>query len=76
MRMKTQEYASRIIEAGEWRVRLKSYRLGDAYFCTADNLDPGAWLSRAQGASREEAEERARQRALELLGRTRRAPAG
>ena len=74
--MKPEEYATRIIESGEWKVRLHSYRLGTAYFCTADNLDPGAWLARAQGASREEAEERASQRALKLLGRTRRAPVG
>ena len=70
--MKPQEYATRIIDSGGWKVRLNSYRLGTTYFCTADNLDPGAWLARAQGASREEAEGRASQRALELLGRTRR----
>jgi hypothetical protein len=74
--MKTEEYATRIIESGAGKIRLKSYRLGNAYFCTADNVDPGAWLARAQGASREEAEERASKRALELLGRTRRAPTG
>ena len=71
--MKSEEPATRIIESGEWKVRLRSHRLGDVYFCTADNLDPGAWLARSQGASREEAEQRAGKRALELLGRTRRA---
>jgi len=70
--MKAEEHATRIIEAGEWKVRLRSYRLGSAYFCTADNLDPGAWLARTQAATREEAEERASKRARELLGRTRR----
>ena len=70
--MKAEEHATRIIESQAGKVRLKSYRLGNAYFCTADNLDPGAWLARAQGTSREEAEERAGKRALELLGRTRR----
>jgi len=71
--MNAEEYATRIIESAAGKFRLKSYRLGNAYFCTADNLDPGARLARAQGASREEAEERAGKRALELLGRARRA---
>ena len=69
--MNAEEYVTRTIESGEWKIRLHSYRLGNEYFCTADNVDPGAWLARAQGASREEAEERAGKRALELLGRRR-----
>jgi hypothetical protein len=70
--MKAEEYATRIIESGAGKVRLKSYRLGNDYFCTADNVDPGAWLARTQAATREEAEEQATKRALKLLGRTRR----
>ena len=71
MRMKAEEHSTKTLDLGAWKVRLTSYRLGSTYHCTADNVDPGAWLARAQGASREEAEKRASQRARKLLGRTR-----
>jgi len=72
--MKAEEHSTRTLKVGEWAVRLTSYKLGDTYHCTADNLDPGAWLARAQGVTREEAENRASQRARKLLGRARREP--
>jgi len=74
--MRADEYATRILELEGWKVRLTSYKLGNTYHCTADNVEPGAWLARAQGATREEAESRASQRARELLARTRRVPRG
>ncbi len=74
--MRAEEYSTRIQELDGWRVRLTSYRLGNTYHCTADNVDPGAWIARAQGATREEAESRASERARQLLGRTRRMPTG
>ncbi len=55
-----------------WQVRLTSYKLGDVYHCTADNVDPGAWIARTQGATRDEAEEKALERARQLLARTKR----
>jgi hypothetical protein len=58
-------------QVGRWRVRLTSYRLGVEYLCVADDLDPGANIARARGASREEAEERALAQAAERLARTR-----
>jgi hypothetical protein len=72
--MRAEEYSTRTLELEGWKVRLTSYRLGNAYHCTVDNLEPGAWIARAQGASREEAESLASERARELLGRTRRMP--
>ena len=36
------------------QVRVSSYRLGQTYYCTVDNVDPGAVLARSQGATREE----------------------
>ena len=69
--MKAEEHAARTLEVGGWKVKLTSYKLGDVYHCTADNVDPGAWIARTQGASREEAENKAIERARELLGRTR-----
>ena len=74
--MRAEEYSTRIQELDGWKVRLTSYRLGNTYHCTADNVAPGAWIARAQGATREEAESRASERARQLLGRTRRMPTG
>ena len=49
--MRAEEYSTRIQELDGWKVRLTSYRLGNTYHCTADNVDPGAWIARAQGAT-------------------------
>jgi hypothetical protein len=52
-------------------VNLTSYRLGEVYHCKADNVSPGAALARTSGATREEAEKKAIERAEQLLARTR-----
>ena len=70
--MRAEEHSTKVFDVDGWKVRLTSYRLGNIYHCTADNVDPGAWLARTEAATREEAEERASKRARELLGRTRR----
>ncbi len=67
--MRAEEYSTTIEQLEGWKVRLTSYRLGNTYHCTADNVEPGAWIARAQGMTREEAESRARERARELLER-------
>jgi hypothetical protein len=72
--MKAEEYSERVVSVNGWECRLTSYRLGDIYHCTADNVSPGARLARAAGATKEEAERNALQRATELLSRTRRNP--
>ncbi len=72
--MKAEEYATRTLEVSGWKVKLTSYKLGKTYHCTADNVEPGAWIARTQGATREEAENRAIERAKELLSRTKRHP--
>lgn len=70
--MRAEDYSERLENAGPWQVRLTSYKLGDAYHCKADNVSPGAALARTAGGTREEAEEKALDRAKELLSRTRR----
>jgi hypothetical protein len=70
--MKAEDYSTRTLDVAGWPVRLTSYRVGGTYFCTADNVEPGAWIARAEGGSREEAENRATERARELLVKTRR----
>ena len=72
--MRAEGYSTKTLELEGWKVRLTSYRLGNTFHCTADNVEPGAWIARAQGATREEAEERACQRASQLLARTPRVP--
>jgi hypothetical protein len=69
--MRPEEPREREESVGRWRVRLVSYRLGGEYFCSADNVDPGANVARARAATREEAEARALAQAGERLARTR-----
>ena len=70
--MKPEEYRERQVAVDSWRVNLTSYKLGEVYHCKADNVSPGAWLARTTGATREEAEQKALDRARQLLSRTRR----
>jgi hypothetical protein len=44
------------------------------YYCTISNLNPGARVARADGATREEAETRALEKAARYLAQTRRFP--
>ncbi len=70
--MKPEEYSERVVDVEGWQVNLSSYKMGNVYHCKADNVSPGAWLARTTGATREEAESKALDRAKELLARTRR----
>lgn len=70
--MTPQHYAERVVDVDGWQVRLTSYQLEGTFRCKADNVSPGAWLARTTGATREEAEQRAIERARTLLSRTRR----
>jgi hypothetical protein len=72
--VKPEDYATRSLDVSGWQVRLSSYRLGGEYHCTADNVDPGANIARGRGATREEAERLALERAAERLAATRRHP--
>jgi len=70
--MKTEEYTERVVKMEPWEVKITSYRLGDIYHSKADNVSPGATLARATGTTREESEQRALDRARQLLARTQR----
>lgn len=70
--MKAEEYQEHKLELAGWPVNIASYRLGTQWHAKADNVSPGAGLCRTQGATRQEAEEKAMKRAEELLSRTRR----
>ena len=69
--MKAEQYQERRVEVAGWPVNLTSYRLGEVFHCKADNVSPGAALARTTGATREEAEKKALERAGQLLSRTR-----
>lgn len=70
--MKPENYSEQIMVVAGWQVRLTTYQLGDTWHTKADNVSPGAALARTTGASKEESEQKALERAQELLGRTRR----
>jgi len=70
--VKAEEYQERKLAVAGWELNLSSYRVGAQWHSKADNVSPGASLCRATGPTREEAEQKALERAEELLGRTRR----
>jgi len=70
--MKVEEHQERRLEIAGWPVHVTSYRIGETFHCTADNVSPGANLARTSGATREEAEAKAIERAGERLKQTRR----
>lgn len=72
--MKPEEYSTRRQELAGWPVTIETYKLGDVYHCTIANVDPGARLARAEGSTREEAEQRAIEKATRYLAQTRRFP--
>jgi hypothetical protein len=74
--MKPEAQSRRQIELAGWPIVVESYKLGDVYYCTISNVDPGARFARAEGPSREEAEQQALEKAERYLAQTRRFPAG
>lgn len=70
--MKPEDYSSRQQQLAGWSISIETYKLGDVYHCTISNVDPGARFARADGATREEAERRALEKAEKYLGQTRR----
>jgi hypothetical protein len=70
--MKPEDYSERQVDIEGWQVNLTTYKLGEVYHSKADNVSPGAALARTTGATREEAEQKALDRARQLLSRTRR----
>jgi len=74
--MNPTEHSRRQDELAGWPVTIETYRLGDVYHCTISNVDPGARIARADGATREEAEQRAVEKATRYLSQTRTFPTG
>ncbi len=69
--MKPEDYSRRQQELSGWPVTIETYKLGDVYHCAIANVDPGARFAHADGATREEAEARAIEKATRYLAQTR-----
>ena len=72
--MKAEDYTERRETIDTWPVHIVTYRIGDKYYCTIDNVDSGARFARAEGATRDDAERVALEKAQKYLGQTRRFP--
>ena len=72
--MKAEGYERRRLELAGWPVEVETHKLGDVYYCTINNVDPGARFARAGGATREEAERSALEKAQKHLKQTRKFP--
>ncbi len=75
MTMRAEDYTERTEHIDGWRVHIVTYRIADRYYCSIDNVDPGARYARAEGATRDEAEKTALDKARRYLAQTRRFPA-
>ena len=66
---KPEDYSARSVQIAGWTANVVSYRLGSVYYTTIDNHDPGAWVVKAQGATKQEAESKALKDAEALLAK-------
>ena len=66
---KPEEYSERQQQLAGWPISIVTYRLGEVYYTTIENHDPGAWVVKAQGASKEAAEQQALKDAEALLAK-------
>ncbi|GEM_PF-1998623 len=69
--MRAEGYRERKETVGRWEIRVVSYKVGDEWIATVDNVSPGANIAGASGKTREEAENKALERAKERLAATR-----
>lgn len=65
--VRPEEYQERIEPIPPFQVHIVSYRLGEEFHCSVDNVDPGAVIARSQGTTRAEAESSALERATHRL---------
>ena len=72
--MKAEEYSERHEDIDGWKVHIVTYKVGDRYYCSIDNVDPGARFARAEGATREDVERDALEKARRYLGQMRKFP--
>ena len=71
---KPEEYSERKITLAGWPVNIVTYRLGAVYRTTIDNTDPGAWVVKADGSTKQAAESKALKDAEALLAKAKKSP--
>ena len=64
---KVEDYSERKSELAGWPITIVTYRLGATYHTTIDNTDPGAWVVKAEGPTKPDAEAKALKDAQALL---------
>ena len=74
--LKSEDFRETKRELDGWPINITSYRVGDKWYCTIDNVSPGARFARAEGATRDEAEGTALEKAARYLKQTRKHPTG
>jgi hypothetical protein len=74
--MKPEDHSRRQVDLAGWPITIETYKLGDVYHSSIASVDPGARFARADGSTREEAEQRALEKAQRYLAQTRRFPRG
>ncbi|MFZ1082418.1 MAG: hypothetical protein WAO19_10890 [Candidatus Kryptoniota bacterium] len=62
-----QGYRERTEPVPPFKIHIVSYRLGEKFYCTVDNVDPGANIARAEAQTQDEAESKAIAKAKERL---------
>ena len=67
--MKAEDYSERKETLAGWPVNIVSYKLGTTYYVTVDNQNPGAWVVKAQAATKQEAEATALKDAEALMAK-------
>jgi len=70
--VKAEGYEKRRQPLGDWTIEIETYQLGDVFYCTINNVDPGARFARAEGPTREDAEAKALEKAERYIKQTRR----
>jgi hypothetical protein len=70
--VKAEGYTKRRQPLAGWEIEIETYQLGEVFYCTINNVDPGARFARAEGSTREEAEQKALEKAERYLAQTRR----
>jgi hypothetical protein len=70
--LKSEDFRETKQELDGWPINIVSYRIGTTWYCTIDNVSPGARFARAEGPTREAAESAALEKATKHLKQTRR----
>jgi len=74
--LRSEEFRETRRELDGWPINIVSYRIGGTYYCSIDNVSPGARFARAEGPTRDAAESTALEKATRYLKQTRRMPTG